>query len=221
MDITIFGDSVMKGVEYIDGKYQVAKTCFVKAAAYTVDARCRFGCTSQKGLALLGREAERCKDGGVVLLEYGGNDADFDWAAVAARPDEPHLPRVSVAQFEAALREMVGLLKSVGARPALMTLPPIDPYRYFEFISKNKDREGLLRWLGHKERIYTFQEQYSLAVSRTGKACGVPVADVRAEFLRFDDFLPLMSDDGIHPNEEGHRLIADTLNAFFGELRAL
>ncbi|MEA4912843.1 MAG: SGNH/GDSL hydrolase family protein [Oscillospiraceae bacterium] len=215
MNLTIFGDSVMKGVSYINGKYQISAASFAKSAPLPVDVRCRFGCTSEKGLDILKKQADRIEPQQTILLEFGGNDSDFDWDDVARRPDEPHGSKVSVRGFEEHLRAMISLLRARGAKPVLMTLPPIDPFRYFDYISVNRDADALLHWLKHKERIYTFQEQYSLAVNRIGEACGVPVADVRAAFLRLDDFLPYISDDGIHPNDDGHALITQTLSDFF------
>lgn len=207
----------MKGVSYMNGKYQISSACFVKNAPVPVDARCHFGCTSEKGLEILRRQADRIEPNGTILLEFGGNDSDFDWDAVAARPDEPHAPKVSVRDFEQHLCAMVELLRARQANPVLMTLPPVDPFRYFDYISKGRDAAALLHWLIRRERIYTFQEQYSLAVSRIGERCAVPIADVRADFLKLDDFLPYISDDGIHPNDDGHALITRSLISFFGE----
>ena len=43
----------------------------------------------------------------------------------------------------------------------------------------------------------------------------VPVIDVTSAFLYHKTFSDYMCADGIHPNEKGHRLIADTVCGLF------
>ena len=214
--LTVFGDSVMKGVEYMNHKYILSNERFqLQNAEY--HNKSKLGCTSERGFEIIKKDLPTLDKGSVALIEYGGNDSDFDWQAISETPDEEHLPKVSVDKFERTLNEMVELVRSREIEPVLMTLPPVDPYRYFDFVSNERDGENILKWLGRKEVIYSFQEQYSLAVLRTALKQETKLIDVRAEFLKKRNFFPYISDDGIHPSSEGHRLIANTLEGFFSE----
>jgi lysophospholipase L1-like esterase len=48
---------------------------------------------------------------------------------------------------------------------------------------------------------------YNLAVCRIAVKTGAPLADVRSAFLEKKDCLSLICEDGIHPNENGHKVI--------------
>ena len=110
--------------------------------------RAKMGATVTKGLALVEHDVQRGMDARWALVAYGGNDSDFDWEAVAAAPEEDHLPRTTLPEFTEKLRRAVTALKSAGVQPVLMTLPPIDGQRYFRFISQKTDGGSVLRWLG-------------------------------------------------------------------------
>ena len=102
-------------------------------------------------------------------------------------------------------------LKSAGVQPVLMTLPPIDGQRYFRFISQKTDGGSVLRWLGDVGRIYRHQELYSDAVAALAFAEGVPLIDVRRQFLPQRDLSGLIAADGIHLTMSGYRCLFDTL----------
>ena len=92
-----------------------------------------------------------------------------------------------------------------------MTLPPIDGQRYFRFISQKTDGGSVLRWLGDVGRIYRHQELYSDAVAALAFAEGVPLIDVRRQFLPQRDLSGLIAADGIHLTMSGYRCLFDTL----------
>ena len=119
--------------------------------------RAKMGATVTKGLALVEHDVQRGMDARWALVAYGGNDSDFDWEAVAAAPEQDHLPRTTLPEFTEKLRRAVTALKSAGVQPVLMTLPPIDGQRYFRFISQKTDGGSVLRWLGDVGRIYRHQ----------------------------------------------------------------
>lgn len=103
--------------------------------------RAKMGATVTKGLALVEHDVQRGMDARWALVAYGGNDSDFDWEAVAAAPEEDHLPHTTLPEFTEKLCRAVTALKSAGVQPVLMTLPPIDGQRYFRFISKDGRRQ--------------------------------------------------------------------------------
>jgi lysophospholipase L1-like esterase len=53
---------------------------------------------------------------------------------------------------------------------------------------------------------------YSLEVNKLAMALSVPLIDIRSHFLKRKDYSDLICADGIHPNQEGHRLITNAID---------
>ena len=174
--------------------------------------RAKMGATVTKGLALVEHDVQRGMDARWALVAYGGNDSDFDWEAVAAAPEQDHLPRTTLPEFTEKLRRAVTARKSAGVQPVLMSLPPIDPRRYLNFICRNGlDRSAILRWLGDEDMIYRHQELYSDTVTELAYANSVPLIHVRQAFLADHHMNDMLSADGIHMTMEGYGKLFDTL----------
>ncbi len=217
--ISIFGDSILKGVRMLTGTTRYGTTddigleSIAKSHDWILDNRSRFGCTVQKGEQLLNRQLEKGETPAVVLLEYGGNDADFRWAEVAERPDGEHLPNTPLPIFIETLRRMIQTLLEHGSKPVLSTLPPISSERYLDWITRDGlSKENILLWLGDANAIYRYQEKYSLAIERIAAETGCSLVDLRSAFLEKRALLPYLCADGIHPNDAGQRLIHEVLS---------
>ena len=218
--IQIFGDSLMKGVildtasnHYITDASNVAK--FGEQFALEINNRSRFGCTITKGSQIMNRELQKGVDCQVALLEYGGNDCDFNWEEVAAHPEHEHFPHTPLAVFEQTYCQMIETLRSYGIIPIVMSLPPIDSIKYFHwFCRKGLDQERILHWLGDVELIYRHQELYSLAATKVAMKMKTLYVDVRSAFLDRHNFKELLCDDGIHPSSKGQVLIRDVFTNF-------
>jgi lysophospholipase L1-like esterase len=104
--------------------------------------------------------------------------------------------------------ELIGLVQKNGGRPVLLNLPPIDPKRYFRWISKGLDKTNILAFLGEIETIYRWQEMYSKEVEELAVKEKIPFIDIRSGFLNKKNFSDYLCADGIHPNEKGHLLIS-------------
>ena len=213
--IYIYGDSLLKAtVPDVDFHYhfhinEVMQRYQTKLVE--VVNRSKMGATIRKGLSLVRHDLDRGLEARYALVSYGGNDSDFDWEAVAAAPEQDHLPRTTLPEFTEKLHCAVTALKSAGVQPVLMTLPPIDGQRYFRFISQKTDGGSVLRWLGDVGRIYRHQELYSDAVAALAFAEDVPLIDVRRQFLPQRDLSGLIAADGIHLTMSGYRCLFDTL----------
>ena len=173
--------------------------------------RAKMGATVTKGLSLVAHDAARGIDARWALVAYGGNDSDFDWPAIADAPDQEHLPRTALPEFVEKLRCAANMLRDAGVQPVLMTLPPIDSARYFDFISRRSDGQRILTWLGDVGRIYRHQELYSDTVTELAYANGVPLIHVRQAFLADHHMNDLLSADGIHLTMDGYGKLFDTL----------
>lgn len=218
--VVIWGDSVAKGIIYDDkrGRYAIlpdsAASIFTEKTGIPVLNRAKMGMTVEPGLALLNADIDRGVAAGAdhALIEFGGNDSDFDWAAIAETPDAEHLPRTPLDIFEKSLRQILDKLRLSDMTATLVSLPPIVAQRYFDFFTRNGlSKENILRWLGDVGHIYRFHEQYSLLISRIAKEYNCRLIDIRSAFLSKADREDYFCEDGIHPNERGQRLIGDTL----------
>ena len=212
----IYGDSLLKATvpdEDMHYRFHLPEVM----AQYPTDRlevvnRAKMGATVTKGLSLVEHDVQRGMDARWALVAYGGNDSDFDWEAIAAAPEQEHLPHTVLPEFIEKLRCAVQELASAGVQPVLMTLPPIDGQRYFQFISRRADGGSILRWLGDVGRIYRHQELYSDAVAALAMTEGLPLIDVRRQFLP-----SYIAADGIHLTMTGYRCLFDTLAGWIRE----
>ena len=215
--IAIFGDSIGKGVVFDEncGKYVCSPDSFARLLEKdtALDNFSRFGNTVTRGEKLVSQKKDVLKEYDLLLLEYGGNDCDFDWGAVSEDPKRDHQCKTPLAVFTDTYRRMIETIREFGGRPALLTLPPIHSLRYFDWIKKGKDERNILSFLGEKERIARWQEMYNDALYRIAAFCRVPVLDIRTPFLSKRDFKDYLCLDGIHPNQKGQMLIYQSLLA--------
>lgn len=119
----------------------------------------------------------------VVLIMEGSNDLE-----TPTRSD----PVGSAAD---ALRFLIGDAKSVGVRPLLATIPPMNA------AGRRGGAAALVPLLN--DRIF-----------QIGGADNIPIVDV---YAAFNGNLSLLGDDGLHPNASGYGVIAD---AFLAAIRS-
>lgn len=226
--IDVIGDSILKGVvlDDIGGRYRLLKTGAVKAFSqlFSIDVKnhSHFGCTAPKALASLDRTLAADEGADLVLLEFGGNDCDFNWAEVSKDPTAKHNPNTPYEEFVETMQSMIRTCRSNGCTPVLMSLPPIDSIRFFDWITRpvNVDPEHIMEFLGDKDYIYRHQERYSRAIVRLAYENMLPLVDVRDAFLSQKYLSRLLCADGIHPTEAGQKLIEDVFAARYLEYRA-
>ncbi len=219
--IQVWGDSVLKGVVYDPARrrYTLLKDSAISMLSRTFkvpfENLSRMGRTAPEALsAMKSMDAEAFRDK-LVVIEYGGNDCDFDWAAVADAPDAPHVPHTPADQFTTALKEMADHVRRMGGTPLLCSLPPLDPRRYLRWIVKDGLDEGnILRFLGVPERIYRWQEYYSTLVMKVASEVNCRWLPLREAFLSAVRGEDVLCEDGIHPNDQGHKLIYDAALEF-------
>jgi len=222
LDVVIYGDSIMKGAVPDGQRYRSVMAQILPRLAekygLSVTNRARFGCTIDKGQAMLQKDLQAdTLPYRVALVEYGGNDCDYDWAAIARDPQGTHLPKTGMQEFLRTLENMVDQLLQKHIQPLLMTLPPISAERYLSCICQRGglERGSILRWLGGEEQmIYRYQEMYSAAILKLALRRRLPLVDVRSYFLDKHNYASLISPDGIHPSEAGYSLILSAFDDF-------
>jgi lysophospholipase L1-like esterase len=215
--ISIWGDSIMRGVIFdpVKKKYTFlrdsAVELFSKKFSVPIANHSHFGCTAPRALPPLLQSLEKEGASGLVLLEFGGNDCDYNWKEVSKDPCKSHLSNTPIEKFIDSMRGMIRAIREAGGRPVTMSLPPIHADRYFDLISSIAEviPSRILEFLHDKQAIYRRQELYSSLVCRIANEMSVPLVDVRTSFLerpRLEDYLCM---DGIHPNEKGQTLIQE------------
>ena len=217
--VALLGDSISKGVVWDEDtcRYRVIPDNYAALVGNRLKGsilnRARFGMTLGRAMAksmkdLDAIDAKERPD--MVLIEYGGNDCDFDWEAIARDPAAHHGPKTDLEVFRDLLRTLILRFSANGVLPVVMTLPPLDADRYFDWVSRNSPEAAanILAWLGTKNKIYWWQERYNAAILEVAAEMGVHVLDIRSAFLREPDYRNFLCADGIHPNAEGHRLMA-------------
>lgn len=216
--VIVWGDSVTKGVVYDEtrGRYVLSPITAAAIAGERLGLeivnRSRMGATVAEGERMMQADLARGLTADMAIIEYGGNDCDFDWRAVSEAPDAVHDPKTPAPIFEQKVRGMIAAVSDAGIEPVLVTLPPILSGRYFDFISRGGLNAGnILRWLGDKDHIYRYHERYSALISRIARDCGCRLLDLRAEFLALWNAENLFCFDGIHPNQEGQKFMGEAI----------
>ncbi|EAC7892567.1 SGNH/GDSL hydrolase family protein, partial [Listeria monocytogenes] len=189
--VGVWGDSIMKGVLFNPEKnrYTLLKNNCIKRASeklgLTFQNHSTMGRTITKGHEILTKDLAKDATNDIAIIEFGGNDCDFNWTEVSENPTAEHIPSTPLNIFETQLLEMIARLKKLDIKPILMTLPPLHAKRYFEFITRNGlNKDNILQFLGGDvEMIYRWQERYSNTISRIAAETGSHIIDVRDSFL--------------------------------------
>ena len=212
--IQFWGDSIFKGVVFdeIRGRYVILKKGAAKFIGEALNLpilnNCLMGRTAPQGLEALEEEKESLENT-LVIIEYGGNDCDLDWAAVAEEPEKEHLPNTALAKFGESLKRTAELVRKRGGLPVLCSLPPLDAARYFEWVSRGLSKERILKYLGEVQSIFYWQKDYSDKARLIAEEIGCAILPLRDAFSTDKDNKDLICIDGIHPNSQGHVLMAN------------
>ncbi len=217
MEVTLYGDSILKGVRLEDGRYVVDRDWerrLGEGNGLSIRNRSRFGCTIRKALAVIRHDcAAEPERGGLALLEFGGNDCDYRWEEIARDPEGTFRCNTPPEEFYRAYGEAVDCLRRSGRTPVILNLPPIHSERYLGFLCRNGlSRENILRWLGDVEAISRWQKKYSAMTERLARETGTHLIDLRGAFPAEGDALAaLLCADGIHPSRRGQGRIWERL----------
>lgn len=215
----IWGDSLLMGVGFdeLQNRYAILRGHCVQQLKtilpYPVENHALMGCTVSKGYEML--SASKLQPGGLVLIEFGGNDCALDWAAVAADPSKDHQPKTPLDVFTQILEQCVAKIRQADMQPMLAIPTPLHAQRFFDWVTQKLDRAAVLSFLGDIERIYRWQELYALLVCTTASKLNCPLLDLRNPFLAVKGYERLLCIDGMHPNIAGHALMLEAMKSAF------
>ncbi len=209
--ILIFGDSIMRGVYYSaeHGRHKLYRERFsaLREKGYAVSNCSVMGATVRTGTELLKKRLTSATSDTAVIFEYGGNDCDFRWSDISANPTGEFSPNTPLDSFTKEYGECIEYAKHLGARVLLCNLVPLDSEKYMKWISRNLSPENILSWLGDESMLYRWHEYYNRAAEQLAARLSCPLIDIRSPFLLSHKYASMLSDDGIHPTVEGHRII--------------
>lgn len=213
--LLLLGDSILKGVYLSDGgKYKLypgrnlpaLEERGVEVKNLSKMGACVDYCerTLEAKHDLIDRETD-------VILSFGGNDCTYKWDEVSADPKGEHFCATLPEKFLAAYTRSIERVKALAGRVFVMNLFPIKSSLYLDFLSKGLSKENILHWLGDEQTLCRWHEHYNRLAERAANAAGAQLIDIRDVFLSRRDCGSLVSADGIHPTEEGHRLIREAI----------
>ena len=218
-NILAFGDSILKGIVLNNGKYKVSQNRFPNLfeAAYpvTVTNKGKFGSTVVEGVNLIKRNEHLIEsfEGRFVVLKFGGNDCDFKWSEVSDNPGGNHSSKVSLSEFHRIYRDIIIKIMALGKVPVLMSLPLGNIKRYLNWISRDLNMDNIYDWLQIGPDFLTnWHEVYNFEIYKIASELDVSVIDITTPFLMRKNCAEYFCDDGIHPNDMGHKVIANAIN---------
>lgn len=218
--VDVYGDSILKGIQlndrderyFVDNHIDFDMLC----TRFRLEIRnfSRFGCTIQKAWSILQKKLDGDFACDAVVMDFGGNDCDFNWTAVANAPDDEHQPHTPLSVFVDTYHTIISALRQKGVLPILTTLPPLDAHRYLNWFCKGLNQDNIVKWLGDIDAIYRYQENYSRTVQVIAAEAKVPLVDLRGAFLHHRSIGRFLCNDGIHPNTEGQFVITQAFAQF-------
>ena len=223
--IAAIGDSLVKGVVLTDkNRYSVLEHNFMDLISEDmglyIENYAKFGSTVNFGHNVIERHGDDISSSDYTFIEYGGNDCDFNWMEIADAPQSEHQPKTVMESFKNQFVDLVRKVKELGSKPIILSLPPIDSDLYFSFISRfmsQEQKENVVKWLGGDVNIISrWHESYNRSLFDISEATGTPIIDITSPFEKYKGKLSsLYCSDGIHPNQEGHRLIATAISNMY------
>lgn len=219
--VTALGDSLTKGVILTEAnKYTLIENSYLDIVSRELDLQVsnygRFGSTIDMGNAIIRRHSEDIASSEYTFIEYGGNDCDFDWMKIADSPMEDYTPKTTLNDFKERFIKLINKVRDLGSKPVIISLPPILSTPYFSFFSRmmsEEQKRNVINWLGGSTDIISrWHESYNRALFMIAPETQTPIIDITTPFDTFrGDISSLYCADGIHPNVQGHRMIATTI----------
>lgn len=148
----------------------------------------------------------------VVLLMIGANDSDLDWKRFILSDGRIARSRLSAERYSDNLRQLVTRSLAAGVLPVLYEFATHDLSRRGPYISKliGRDLMPIITAHGGQAESDVRFAKYGQALLAVARDLGVPVAHCAAA-IGHPPSPVVCHDDGVHLNDEGHRLVASVL----------
>jgi isoamyl acetate esterase len=223
MKIICFGDSLTRGVSFLKGRLRILKKNYpavlqelfknnsgdITGTSVEVLNKGVFNDNSDLLLSRLERDVT-AENPDFAIIGIGGNDCNFLWEEVSQNPENEHIASVPLDRYADNLRSMIKKVKNSGITPVLLTLPPLDPVRYYENISSRFSSQ-ISGWICRVGGIEHWHGKYNKSLNKIADELNVLKIDVRSAIKQAGDLADLISADGIHLTERGYRILGEEI----------
>ncbi|WP_433750937.1 SGNH/GDSL hydrolase family protein [Falsibacillus pallidus] len=224
MKMICLGDSITRGVSFTGGRLRIMKENypsllqqnFVQTGKEQIEIINK-GVFNDNSDSLIKRVDKDVilEQPDFALLNIGGNDCDFNWGKVAEEPDSPHEPTVPIERYLKNVSQLIDTLKTADITPIVLTLPPLDPVRYYKNIA-SRFGTSISHWINTVGGIEHWHGSYNRSLNMLlDQMDSIKRIDVRSYIKKAGDLASLISDDGIHLTKKGYKVMSD---AIFAEL---
>ena len=216
MKIICFGDSITRGVTFMKGRLRILKENYPaflqdlflsdKNTNVTVLNKGVFHDNTDLLLSRLDKDIIKEKPD-YVIIGVGGNDCDFKWNEVAADPMEEHQAIVPLERYLENMKKIIMNLQQQSIVPVVLTLPPLEPVRYYHTIAKQYGSSAG-HWISTLGGIEHWHGLYNRSLRKMIAELKVNMIDIRTAVKYAGDLLDLMSEDGIHLTSSGYKVMS-------------
>ena len=224
--VIVWGDSILKGIISSEDLTQIrpseinALQMAGEKLAIETNNKSIYGAHIIKLQSTQTKNLNKGLTADIALIESGTNDCDYEWNDVCTKPFSEITQKVPLADFKRIASEMVDTSRENKITPVLVTAPDLAIPYWKEYITRGLDKEKIAQFIGHDPYVLLRnQEEYMEALHQIAKEKNVQLIDMRVEFRKTSDPMSLMCKDGVHPNIEGHKLMADVFVKLLPEIK--
>lgn len=224
--VIVWGDSILKGIISTEDLTQIrpseinALQMAGEKLAIEINNKSIYGAHIIKLQSTQTKNLNKGLTADIALIESGTNDCDYEWNDVCTKPFSEITQKVPLADFKRIASEMVDTSRENKITPVLVTAPDLAIPYWKEYITRGLDKEKIAQFIGHDPYVLLRnQEEYMEALRQIAKEKNVQLIDMRVEFRKTSDPMSLMCKDGVHPNLEGHKLMADVFVKLLPEIK--
>ena len=224
--VIVWGDSILKGIISSEDLTQIrpseinALQMAGEKLAIEINNKSIYGAHIIKLQSTQTKNLKKGLTADIALIESGTNDCDYEWNDVCIKPFSEITQKVPLADFKRIASEMVDTSRENKITPVLVTAPDLAIPYWKEYITRGLDKEKIAQFIGHDPYVLLRnQEEYMEALRQIAKEKNVQLIDMRVEFRKTSDPMSLMCKDGVHPNIEGHKLMADVFVKLLPEIK--
>ncbi|MFH0754577.1 MAG: GDSL-type esterase/lipase family protein [Candidatus Omnitrophota bacterium] len=126
----------------------------------------------------------------------------------------PDLPKVDIINYKENLKDLILKIKEYSKVPILCNLQPISNAGFYSTYKEIADyiKDPAIDPFG-------WQRKYSDACQQVATSLGIKFIDIRTPLE--SSFNNIWCPDGMHPNDEGHAIIAQVIIRSLGEIRVI
>ena len=224
--VIVWGDSILKGIISSEDLTQIrpseinALQMAGEKLAIEINNKSIYGAHNIKLQSTQTKNLNKGLTADIALIESGTNDCDYEWNDVCTKPFSEITQKVPLADCKRIASEMVDTSRENKITPVLVTAPDLAIPYWKEYITRGLDKEKIAQFIGHDPYVLLRnQEEYMEALRQIAKEKNVQLIDMRVEFRKTSDPMSLMCKDGVHPNIEGHKLMADVFVKLLPEIK--